>query len=214
MFPLGTVLFPGMPLQLQVFEPRYRALTARCLDGGEPFGVVLIQRGSEVGGGDVRTDVGTLAHIVEAASFPDGRIGLGAVGGDRIRVRRWLDDDPHPLAEIEPWPDEISSNVDAFDEQIAETAALLVECLGRHTLLGDRVSPDERVPRALASHPEEDPPTRASLVSFALSAIAPLGPLDQQKLLAEPDAGSRLTTLTELLRADLDDLARRIQLET
>ncbi len=212
MFPLGAVLFPGMPLQLQVFEPRYRVLTARCLDGSEPFGVVLIERGSEVGGGDVRTDVGTLAHIVEATSFPDGRIGLRCVGGDRIRVVGWHADDPHPLADVEAWPDDIPGDVDAFAELIAETAALLVEALGRHALLGDRVSPDVAVPRALAAHPDEDPLTRASLASSALSALAPLGPLDQQKLLAEPDAGNRLATLTELLREDLDDLARRSHL--
>ena len=58
MFPLGTVLLPGAPLPLQVFEPRYRGLTHDCLAGVPEFGVVLIERGSEVGGGDVRTNVG------------------------------------------------------------------------------------------------------------------------------------------------------------
>ena len=79
MFPLGSVLVPGAVLPLHVFEPRYRALVRSCLDSGEPeFGVVLIERGSEVGGGDVRFDVGTLARIVQAGRFDDGRLAVVA----------------------------------------------------------------------------------------------------------------------------------------
>ena len=66
MFPLGTVLLPGAYLSLHVFEPRYRALVQACLDGTPEFGVALIERGSEVGGGDARFDVGCVARIVEA----------------------------------------------------------------------------------------------------------------------------------------------------
>lgn len=106
MFPLGTALVPGAVLPLQVFEERYRALVRTCLAGDRCFGVVLIERGSEVGGGDVRTDVGTRAHIVEAQELPDGRVALLAVGIERIRVRRWLVDAPYPRADVEPWPDE------------------------------------------------------------------------------------------------------------
>ena len=67
MFPLGTVLFPSVFLPLHVFEPRYQELTRDCLAGDNEFGVVLIERGSEVGGGDARFDVGTVARIIEAA---------------------------------------------------------------------------------------------------------------------------------------------------
>ena len=70
MFPLGTVLFPHMGLPLHVFEARYQALTRDCLDGNGEFGVVLIERGSEVGGGDTRFGVGTVALIAEAAELP------------------------------------------------------------------------------------------------------------------------------------------------
>ncbi len=66
MFPLGTVLFPSMVLPLHVFEPRYRQLTLECIEAEREFGVVLIARGSEVGGGDQRRSVGTLARIVQA----------------------------------------------------------------------------------------------------------------------------------------------------
>src|SRR3984885_12142090 len=73
MFPLGTVLFPHAVIPLHVFEPRYRALMRHCLDADRRFGVVLIERGSEVGGGDQRASVGTQGVITRAAELPDGR---------------------------------------------------------------------------------------------------------------------------------------------
>src|SRR5687767_5279898 len=99
MFPLGTVLLPGGVLPLHIFEPRYREMIRTCLDGDGTFGVVLIERGSEVGGGDVRSDAGTLARIVEASETDDGRWGVVAVGAARIRVAAWLPDDPFPRAD-------------------------------------------------------------------------------------------------------------------
>ena len=101
MFPLGTVLFPHAVLPLHIFEERYRALVETCLRGDGRFGVVLIERGYEVGGGDSRFDVGTVARIVEAARTPDGRYLLATIGTERLRIKKWLDDDPFPRAEID-----------------------------------------------------------------------------------------------------------------
>jgi len=98
MFPLGTVLFPHAVLPLHIFEERYSALVETCLRGDGRFGVVLIERGYEVGGGDSRFDVGTVARIVEAARTPDGRYLLATIGTDRLRIKKWLDDDPFPRA--------------------------------------------------------------------------------------------------------------------
>src|SRR5438128_11540018 len=100
MFPLGTVLFPHALLPLHVFEPRYRLMTERVLRGDREFGVVLIERGSEVGGGDVRFGTGTVARIVEAAELPDGRWVLVTIGTRRIRVLDWLAEEPYPRAEV------------------------------------------------------------------------------------------------------------------
>src|SRR5258706_16320671 len=99
MFPLGAVLFPYALLPLHVFEPRYRMMMRHVLDGDHEFGVVLIERGSEVGGGDPRFDVATIARVVQAAELPDGRFALTTVGMRRVRVRRWLHHDPYPRAE-------------------------------------------------------------------------------------------------------------------
>ena len=97
-FPIGSVLFPTMVLPLHVFEPRYRALMHELMGRADPadreFGVPLIDRGSEVGGGEDRSSIGTVARIMEADEFDEGRWGLIAVGVRRFRVVSWLPDDP------------------------------------------------------------------------------------------------------------------------
>ena len=100
MFPLSAVLFPGMELPLHVFEPRYRELTDHCLAGDGQFGVVLIARGSEVGGGDQRFAVGTVAQIADASRFDDGRWALLVHGTRRIAVTEWWPDAPYPRAVV------------------------------------------------------------------------------------------------------------------
>src|SRR5258706_16209226 len=99
MFPLGTVLLPHALLPLRVFEPRYRLMTERALKADREFGVVLIERGSEVGGGDTRFGVGTVARIVRAQELPDGGYALATVGIRRVHVISWMPDDPYPQAE-------------------------------------------------------------------------------------------------------------------
>ena len=96
MFPLGTVLLPGVVLPLHVFEPRYQQLVRDCLEASHAeFGVVLIDRGSEVGGGDVRSDVGVVARVLQVAAMDAGRFAVISVGTRRIRITQWLEDDPY-----------------------------------------------------------------------------------------------------------------------
>ena len=102
MFPLGNVVLPGELLPLNVFEPRYRQLVLDCLAADAPeFGVVLIERGSEVGGGDVRTSIGTVARIVRVMPLGNGRFEIVAAGLRRVSVLEWLADDPYPRADVE-----------------------------------------------------------------------------------------------------------------
>ena len=87
LFPLHTVLCPGVALPLHIFEERYRLMVGRCIDAGEPFGVVLIREGREVGPLDGRiARVGTTAVIREAGRYPDGRYDLVTVGDRRFRI--------------------------------------------------------------------------------------------------------------------------------
>jgi Lon protease-like protein len=200
MFPLGTVLFPHALLPLRVFEPRYRLMTERVLRGDGEFGVVLIERGSEVGGGDTRFDTGTVARIVRSQRLPDGGYLLATVGIRRIRVTRWLADDPYPQAEVvdveEPVP---PARDDTAPRRRALTALEDVCALYRER--------DPRVPELPAMADD------ATQASYELSALAPIGPLDAQRVLETAAAADRMALLAELLedharllRAGGDDL--------
>jgi uncharacterized protein len=186
MFPLGTVLLPGAYLSLHVFEPRYRALVQECLDGTPEFGVALIERGSEVGGGDSRFDVGCVARIVEAVSLPDGRWALGTVGARRIRVAEWLEDDPYPRAHVTPWPDPPAgaAAAEAREPLLSVTRRLLA----LSAELGEAVAP-------ATVDVDGDP----ILATYQLAALAPLGPMDRLALLRAPDPDERAALLGRLL---------------
>jgi Lon protease-like protein len=187
MFPLGMVLVPGAVLPLHVFEPRYRTLVQDCLAGTPEFGVTLIERGSEVGGGDTRFDVGCVARILQAEELPDGRWALLTVGGRRVRVGRWLPDDPYPVAEVEEWPDETPPA--GAVERCHDLAAELRRILALASELGEPVTP-------MAAMTLADDPVPAS---YQLAALAPVGPLDRLALLASPTVAARLDLLASLL---------------
>ena len=101
LFPLRTVLFPGMPLPLQIFEERYKSMTRELLETGEEFGVLLIRDGKEVGGGAIPHDVGTTARIEESQEVSGGRFVLTARGVHRFRLITMLEPRPYPFGEIE-----------------------------------------------------------------------------------------------------------------
>jgi Lon protease-like protein len=197
MFPLGTVLFPYAVLPLHVFEPRYRVMMRHVLEGNQEFGVVLIERGSEVGGGDTRFETGTVARLAQASELPDGRIVCTAVGVRRLRVRAWLPDDPYPQADTEVI-DEPPATTEAGEQRERVVAALstIVE-LARQLDL-----PVGELPK-LASDP-----VRAS---WDAAALAPIGPLDAQRVLEANDAAARLALLGALLDARADDLRARLR---
>ncbi|MBC7290219.1 MAG: LON peptidase substrate-binding domain-containing protein [Actinotalea sp.] len=184
MFPLGSVLLPGMPLSLRVFEPRYIAMLASLLGQEErEFGVVLIERGHEVGGGDVRFVTGTVARIA-SVEVGEGLIALVAVGGARFEVVRWLEDDPFPRAQVrELAPLELDdAAVGALDEAEATVRATLRRASEFVEL---RWSPDVEL--------SDDPAERL----WQLAGIAPLGALDQYTLLRSRTVTELLATLVE-----------------
>ncbi len=192
MFPLGAVLFPEAAFPIHVFEPRYRELAETCLRGDGQFGVVLIERGHEVGGGDTRFGVGTVARIVEAARTPDGRFLLACVGEARLRITRWLDDDPYPRAEVE-----VLERHRSGPDGVAETAERRAEVERLLTRVGAlRAELGERGP-AVAGAPLPEDPERASFVG---AARAPIGSFDAQVLLEVDDPVERLDRLVTMLR--------------
>ncbi len=188
MFPLSTVLFPRGALPLHIFEPRYLAMVGQALDDDGSFGVVLIERGSEVGGGDVRFDVGTSAQIVNAGFIDDQRLAVMAVGEKRIRVEEWLADDPYPQAVVSDYPQRESSvdlagPVEAALRSWQKLIALASE-LGADVGAADLELPDD-APAAI----------------WTLCALAPLEQIDRQRLLELDDPAQRV----ERLRIGLDE---------
>jgi len=184
MFPLGSVLFPFVAIPLRVFEPRYLTLVGRLLDEVEPgfeFGVVLIERGPEAGGGDQRASVGTMAHLVNAAAGPDDLLIVG-VGTQRFTVERWLDDDPYPRAELSMLPDLEWS--EALAPLRAEAEAVVRRVIAR---VGE--------PDADADIELSDDPNAAV---WQLAALAPLGEYDRYTLLKSTSMGNLLRQMIDL----------------
>ena len=190
MFPLERAMLPGEELPLRIFEPRYSALVSDCLELDDPaFGVVLIEAGREVGGGDARSDVGTLAHIAEVADYGDGRYRLNCVMAERFRVLEWQPDHPYPRAAIELWPDEPGEpvGVDAIRDVEDKMIALFERIAGargaeinaRDILAGADAAPD------------------AAMWLYALTTRLPMGQADRYSVLSAPTVAARLVALRD-----------------
>lgn len=192
MFPLGSVLFPAMPLALRVFEERYLKMMGAILDAEEPvFGVVLIERGSEVGGGDQRFEVGTTARVLQIEA-PDGPLQVVAKGDRRFRVIDWLDEDPYPRAEVEfledfPTDEVEPSALESTEKVVRDTLAYLLEL-------------DLSIPWPTDIELADDPVSRA----WQLAGIAPLGTLDHQDLLESEDVSSLLREVEHTVTGALE----------
>lgn len=202
MFPLGIVLFPGQGLPLQVFEARYRTMMQECLAGDRQFGVVLIERGWEVGGGDTRFRTGTVAEIAEVEELPDGRFFLIAVGLGRVRVLEWLPDDPYPQALVETFPEPeaggaddaaLAASLEAAERTVERALALAAE-------LG--LEPGASKGPAVAESPEE--------ALWQLCALAPVGAFDRQRLLDAATMAERAALLEKVATEAAELFALRL----
>jgi len=187
MFPLGTVLFPAMPVVLRVFEPRYLQMMGHLLDTKRPeFGIVLIERGHEVGGGEQRFGVGTLARITEIEA-PEGHLVVTGYGATRFRVTRWLDDDPYPKADIDyiddlQESDSVTSRLDDLEQEVRDTLALAHDY-------------------DLGSWPVETPVSESPIQRlWQLAGIAPLSSIDQLMLLSSESTEELFSRVQDLTR--------------
>lgn len=236
LFPLHTVLAPGIALPLHVFEERYRVMVRHCLDASAPFGVVLIREGSEVApkagnGADLAiAGVGTFAEIREASKYADGRWDLLVVGTGRFTV---LDVDPdaepYLVADVEPLLDEVgdAAAAERLVERVgARFLAYLRELQPRDGELGlpvdvqVEVEVDEPVEEVGPGDTAFEEPTLDSLrvpddpsvLSFLLTGIVQAELDRKQALLEAATAEERLRELDTLLRRELDLLDRRLGL--
>jgi Lon protease-like protein len=197
MFPLGTVLLPSMAMPLHIFEPRYRVLARHLVDGGHDLGVVLIERGSEVGGGDVRARVGTRARVLQAVELEDGRWIVALVGVERVRILRWLPDDPFPRADVVDFPGQAAGQW-ATDRR-HDLEQVLRRVLALQAELGVRAAP-----ATVALDPDPE------LATWQAAALAPLGPFDAQRVLETVSADQRVALVMSLLEDEAVVLAQRV----
>lgn len=190
LFPLNTVLFPGVPLPLHIFEERYQQMMSYCLTEDVPFGVVLIESGSEVGAPAVPHRIGTSARVTRVARLEEGRMNLIAAGERRFRILRVRTDQPHLVGEIE-WLEETGPEA-APEELVERVRTELGHYLDRLFELMDQ----EREAVEL--------PNEAARLSFVTAAVLQVGLAEKQALLEAPGAPARL-------RAELVLLARQAE---
>jgi uncharacterized protein len=214
LFPLGTVLFPGMILPLRVFEERYRQMVADLLGKPEPareFGVIAIRKGHEVGADNAREmhDIGCVARLRETARHADGRFDLVTVGTRRFRLLRTDDTLPYYQGEIEELPERVLPDP-ALPDQAGASRAPDAAAAGREAAaqaawavravqaafrdylnaLADRAGAVVRV---------ADIPDDPILLSYVVAAGMIIDLPERQALLAAPDAVSRLKAERSLL---------------
>ena len=193
MFPLNSVLFPGMSVPLRVFEDRYRALVHHLLRVDDPtdriFGSVGIREGYEVGehGAQWLFRIGCRVKMTEVEAYPDGTFELVAVGLDRIELEHLDTSGAYPVGQVSQCPEhdvDVPARVqsDARDMYDAYRDALLEI---------DRDPPASELPH--------DP----TYLSWALAALAPLTMSQRQALLEAEDATGRLRMVTDVIRAEL-----------
>jgi hypothetical protein len=199
MFPLGSVLMPAMPLPLRVFEPRYLSMLDAVLDRETlDFGVVLIERGHEVGGGDARFGVGTMARV-EQVETGAGLAALVARGSRRFTVDAWLLDDPWPQAEVTivdelQWHEDDRALLEATERVVRQSLAQVSEFID--TVWESTVELSK------------DPIDR----SWQLAGIAPVGQMEQIDLLSSTSVEQLLTTIDTQSRAALETAHLRADL--
>jgi len=191
LFPLNVVLFPGMVLPLQIFEPRYQEMIARCLESDRTFGVCLIRSGQEVGGPAEPYLVGTTCEIVAAAPLGEGRMQLATVGRQRFRVRELFHEQPYLEAQVELLPQEQPGELGTLPEQVRDATLKYI-----HSLLTLRGEETEEVELP------DDPVSLSHLVGAVLPAPLPF----RQELLETDGTAERLERELRLL----DDEIRKI----
>lgn len=179
LFPLNTVLFPGLPLPLHIFEERYKLMIATCLVTDSEFGVLLIRSGVEVGGTAEPYEIGTIAQIRDVERLPDGRMNLVTVGTARFRLVEIVEREPYMVGRVEalPSPPELA-DPSLASEVRAKFLAYLRDL---------RPELAERTPSKLAEEPEA--------LSFQLAAALPIVPAQRQALLAMGSTSARLRAL-------------------
>jgi Lon protease-like protein len=194
LFPLSTVLYPGLPIPLHVFEERYQQMLARVLDGERRFGVVAITHGQEAGGPADYHAIGCVAQVREVRRYSDGRLDVVAQGEQRFRIEGVTQSAPYIVADVAALNEAAG---DAAEERVAPVGRLFRRYVTTLLEIAGENEVDE------IDFPD-DPVAASYLVAGALQVELP----DKQRLLAIASAAERLRAETALLRREIALLAR------
>jgi Lon protease-like protein len=230
LFPLHTVLFPGVVLPLHIFEARYRLMVQRLLEGGGTFGVVLIREGQEAGSENLTVaEIGTLAEIREANRLDDGRFDLMAAGTQRFRLRDVvIGREPYFVGEIDPL-DEAVGDADRAAQLAAAATRRFVRYLELVQPADDEGARDVPLRIALRDPVDLDEPTETrpepidsplaipdepTALSHLLAGIVELDLPRRQALLEADTTELRLAAIAGLLEREIAFLESRLRVYT
>ncbi len=190
LFPLRTVLYPGMMLPLHIFEPRYREMINLCLEQACPFGVLLIRKGSEAGGPAEPHPVGTYGLVSRVERLPDGRMNIEMVGQERFRVLALNHDQAYLTGTVEDFP--LADTVGAAARRAADR---LMPWLERYLrLLGEA---------AEASFDSQPLPRAPHSLAWLAAIIAQIPPAEKQTLLNQASAVDLLNGERAIYRREI-----------
>jgi Lon protease-like protein len=193
LFPLNTVLLPGMTLPLRIFEPRYLQMVRDCLDGDPVFGVLLIKEGQEVGQTAVPHKVGTTARILSVERTSSEELQIITLGEERFLLRNLSDDKPYLVGEVEPFPLEGQDNPGV--EALLEAEHVFLQAYLELVSQANRVDIQLRYP---AAGPAE--------MAYLVAALLQVPLAVKQRLLAVPGLTEMMQQEIELLQTEITAL--------
>jgi len=183
LFPLSTVLFPGGPLPLRIFEPRYIDMISHCMKNDKPFGVLLIREGREAGPAKTHK-VGTLAKITDWYQGSDGLLGVTAIGEQRFRLlSSWQQKDGLNVGSVDLIPDEPAAALPREYGALPNILENVLDDLGRLYESLDRNFDD------------------AVWLTYRFIEILPIDLTQKQRCLESSDTLARLKLIDDLLHS-------------
>ncbi|HQL38999.1 MAG TPA: LON peptidase substrate-binding domain-containing protein [Anaerolineaceae bacterium] len=187
LFPLHTVLFPGMPLELHIFESRYREMIQSCLDGSQLFGVVLIRQGDEALGPLPQPHrIGCTARIVRFHPLADGRMNILTVGLDRFQILDIHLDKPYLIGQVEFLPMEKPHSMELLIQSRPTTGLI-----------------HQYIRQVIDNTRSYDLPHDPLTLAYLAASLLQIEPYEKQQLLESMDAVALTATIIRLLKREI-----------
>jgi Lon protease-like protein len=191
LFPLNTVLFPGMPLNLHIFEERYKHMMQECIESSQPFGVVLIKQGLEALGPLAEPhEIGCTARVIEVEPLSEGRMNIVALGQERFRILMLDRDKEYLVGKVELYP---LGEKDKMN--LIETGNRLHPWVKRYMDILSQASETDLKSEYLPNDPVA--------LAYLAAVLLQVPPREKQSLLAAQDANGFLDEMYDLYRREV-----------